>query len=151
MGEERFEVVGLWVGGESGRGGEGDQRIAGIEINVSVENLPDLRGGHAAAELDADLIGGDDPGKGKDAGSKGRVRLIEADGIDAIGAADVAGGDAGEGSESGGGESGAADVAPDTQGLLDDLLDFVEAAVGGLVLGEDGFRIGAERGAPAKG
>src|SRR5208337_5690675 len=99
VGKKGFEVVGLRVGGESGGRGKGDQRIAGIEINVGVEDLTDLGGGRAAAELDADLIGGDDPGEGKDAGSEGRVRLIEADGVDAIGAAEVAGGDAGEGAK----------------------------------------------------
>jgi hypothetical protein len=38
--EDRFQVVGLWMRGQCQRGREGDGGIAGIEINVGIENLP---------------------------------------------------------------------------------------------------------------
>src|SRR5690242_9325162 len=104
--EKGFEVIGFRVGADSERSGEGDQRVAGIEIDVRVENLTDLRGGSATAELDADLIGGDDAGEGKNAGSEGHVRLIETDGIDAVGAAKICGGVANERRDGCGGERG---------------------------------------------
>src|SRR5260370_39093697 len=87
VGEDGGEVVGLGRGGQSGGRGEGDLRVGGIEINVGVENLAELRGGGAAAELFAEGVRGDDAGEGEDAGSEGRVSLIEADGVEAVGAA----------------------------------------------------------------
>jgi hypothetical protein len=62
-------------------------RVAGVEINVGVEDLAELRGGGAAADLFAERVGSDDAGEGQDAGSEGCVGLIEADGVEAVGAA----------------------------------------------------------------
>ena len=77
MGEQRCEIVRAGIAGERRRSGEGNLRIAGIEVNVGVENLPDLGGGRAAADLHADAIGGDDAGEGEHAGSERAVGLIE--------------------------------------------------------------------------
>jgi hypothetical protein len=49
VGEDRCEVVGIGSGRQGGGRGEGDLRVGGIEINVGVEDLAELRGGGAAA------------------------------------------------------------------------------------------------------
>jgi hypothetical protein len=43
--EKRFEVVGFRVGRERRGRSEGDQRIAGIEVDIRIENLANFRGG----------------------------------------------------------------------------------------------------------
>ena len=42
--EKRFEIVGFRVGRERRGRSEGDQRIAGIEVDIRVENLANFRG-----------------------------------------------------------------------------------------------------------
>ena len=42
--EKRFEIVGFRVGRERRGRSEGDQRIAGIEVDIRVENPANFRG-----------------------------------------------------------------------------------------------------------
>src|SRR5277367_2789380 len=96
MGQERFEIVGLWISGENLWGCEGDKDVVGVEINIGVENLSQFRGHRSGAHLDANPVRDDDASERKHTGSETHIRLIEADGIYAVGATGVLSGHAGE-------------------------------------------------------
>jgi hypothetical protein len=84
-----------------------------VEINVGVENLAELRGGGAAADVLVKRVGGDDAGEGENAGREGHVGLVEADGVQAVGAAGGLGCDALGRRYCNGQECGAGDSGPD--------------------------------------
>ena len=81
--ENGFEVVGFGRVGQSSGCCEDDLGIAGVEINVGVENLSELRGSGAAADMFSERVGSDDARESEDSGREGHVGLIEADGVEA--------------------------------------------------------------------
>src|ERR1700687_5312795 len=127
----------LGRGRQGGRRGKGDLRVAGVKVNVGVEDLAELRGGGAAAELFAEGVGGDDAGEGGNAGGEGGVGWIEADGVEAVGAAGVLRCGARQGRDGRRKQGGPGDASPYGERLGDDLFDFGETGGGGLVLRED--------------
>ena len=148
--ENGFEVVGFRIAGKGLRRGVGGEGIAGIEIDVGVENLADLGGDGAAAKLNADLVGGDDARKRKYTRSKGHIGLIKADGVDAIGTAAAGRSKTRERNKGGRRERGAGDAGPHGERLLNGLLDFGQSTRRSLILREDGNGISAKGGAPAE-
>src|SRR6267143_1219831 len=143
--------AGTWAVEGAGRGGVRVHHGAPDGGMAEAEKMAELRGGGAAAELFAEGVGGDDAGEGQDAGSEGRVGLIEADGVDAVGAAGVLVCGARQRCYGGGQQGGAADGGPHGERLGNNLFDFGETPRGGLVLREDRNWAGAEGGAPADG
>src|SRR5947207_13810043 len=87
--QERFQVVGFWICRQCLGGRVRSTRIARIEINVRVENLPELRCNSATADLNSKAVCRNHSGEGQHAGRKGHVRLIETDEIHAIRAAGI--------------------------------------------------------------
>src|SRR5579863_1876631 len=96
MGQEGLEIVRLWIGGESLWSSEGDEGVAGVEIDIRVQDLPQFRGDRPGADLDANSVRNDYARERKHAGSEAHIGLIEADRIYPVGAAGVLSGDARE-------------------------------------------------------
>ena len=77
MGENGFQVVGFGIGGQGERSSEGGVRIAGIKIDIGIENLSRSDGDFAAADLFADAVGGNHAGEGQHTRSERHVGLIK--------------------------------------------------------------------------
>jgi len=88
MRQDGLQVVRIWIREECKRRCERRSRVARRKVNVRVEDLSNFRR-NGAPDLLADAVGRDDAGEGKHAGRECRVVLIEADGVQSVGAAGV--------------------------------------------------------------
>src|SRR5438552_9693809 len=87
--QQRLQIVGFWICRQCLGSRVRSTRIARIEINVCVENLPQLCCKSATADLNSKAVCRNHSGESQHAGRKGHVRLIETDGIHAIRATSI--------------------------------------------------------------
>jgi hypothetical protein len=85
--QDRFQVVTFGMSAKRERRGKSGVGIAGIEINIRINNLAWCNGDFTRAELLADAVRGYHAGNRQHAGRKCHVRLIEAKRVQAIGPA----------------------------------------------------------------
>ena len=123
--------------------------IAGIEVNVGVENLPNLRGRRAAADLHADAVRRDYAseceelrGVNAPSGCAKQIEFIPSE-LQAFAAATRASGANVDGAMS------YPSLRSRPKRIIDDALNFVQPAPAGLIESHDTRGIRAQRGAPS--